>query len=152
MRGDYENEQFNAVNTELSDASTETFRYAVLNLPAFQTIMYTAIVCIMWFGGGFILQGDMSVGQLTAFLSYVLQVLNSVMMFSGAFLQMTRSLASARRIREVLTEQPDLANAAEPVPPMMPTVAPAGMCSVMSDRALFCAAALYLKLTPSKSI
>ncbi len=115
VRGDYENEQFNIVNTELSDASTETFRYAVLNLPAFQTIMYTAIVCIMWFGGGFILQGDMSVGQLTAFLSYVLQVLNSVMMFSGAFLQMTRSLASARRIREVLTEQPDLANAAEPL-------------------------------------
>ena len=115
VRGDYENEQFNAVNTELSDTSTETFRYAVLNLPAFQTIMYTAIVCIMWFGGGFILQGNMSVGQLTAFLSYVLQVLNSVMMFSGAFLQMTRSLASARRIREVLTEQPDLANAAEPV-------------------------------------
>ena len=111
VRGDYEN----AVNTELSDASTETFRYAVLNLPAFQTIMYTAIVCIMWFGGGFILQGDMSVGQLTAFLSYVLQVLNSVMMFSGAFLQMTRSLASARRIREVLTEQPDLANAADPL-------------------------------------
>ena len=115
VRGDYENEQFNIVNTELSDASTETFRYAVLNLPAFQTIMYTAIVCIMWFGGGFILQGDMSVGQLTAFLSYVLQVLNSVMMFSGAFLQMTRSLASARRIREVLTEQPDLANAADPL-------------------------------------
>ena len=115
VRGDYENEQFNTVNTELRDASTETFRYAVLNLPAFQTIMYTAIVCIMWFGGGFILQGDMSVGQLTAFLSYVLQVLNSVMMFSGAFLQMTRSLASARRIREVLTEQPDLANAADPV-------------------------------------
>ena len=115
VRGDYENEQFNAVNTELSDASTETFRYAVLNLPAFQTIMYTAIVCIMWFGGGFILQGNMSVGQLTAFLSYVLQVLNSVMMFSGAFLQMTRSLASARRIREVLTEQPDLANATDPL-------------------------------------
>ncbi len=115
VRGDYENEQFNAVNTELSDASTETFRYAVLNLPAFQTIMYTAIVCIMWFGGGFILQGDMSVGQLTAFLSYVLQVLNSVMMFSGVFLQLTRSLTSARRIRAVLEEQPALATPADPV-------------------------------------
>lgn len=57
----------------------------------------------------------MTVGELTGFLSYVLQVLNSVMMFSGVFLQMTRSLASARRIREVLTEQPDLANAAQPV-------------------------------------
>lgn len=115
VRGDYENDQFNTVNAELSDASTETFRYAVLNLPAFQAVMYTAIVCILWFGGGFVLHGTMSVGQLTAFLSYVLQVLNSVMMFSGVFLQMSRSLASARRIREVLTEQPDLANAAAPV-------------------------------------
>ena len=114
VRGDYENDQFNTVNAELSDASTETFRYAVLNLPAFQAVMYTAIVCILWFGG-FVLHGTMSVGQLTAFLSYVLQVLNSVMMFSGVFLQMSRSLASARRIREVLTEQPDLANAAAPV-------------------------------------
>ena len=115
VRGDYEKDQFNTVNAELSDASTETFRYAVLNLPAFQAVMYTAIVCILWFGGGFVLHGTMSVGQLTAFLSYVLQVLNSVMMFSGVFLQMSRSLASARRIREVLTEQPDLANAAAPV-------------------------------------
>ena len=115
VRGDHENAQFDAVNTELSDASTETFRYAVLNLPAFQTVMYTAIVCILWFGGNFVLVGSMTVGQLTAFLSYVLQVINSVMMFSGVFLQMSRSLASASRIREVLTEQPDLANAAKPL-------------------------------------
>ena len=115
VRGDHENAQFDAVNTELSDASTETFRYAVLNLPAFQTVMYTAIVCILWFGGNFVLVGSMTVGQLTAFLSYVLQVINSVMLFSGVFLQMSRSLASASRIREVLTEQPDLANAAKPL-------------------------------------
>ena len=115
VRGDYENEQFNAVNTELSDASTETFRYAVLNLPAFQAVMYTAIVCIMWYGGNFILTDRMTVGELTAFLSYVLQVLNSVMMFSGVFLQLTRSLTSARRIRAVLEEQPALATPDDPV-------------------------------------
>lgn len=115
VRGDWENQQFEEVNSELSAASTETFRFAVLNMPSFQAVMYTVILCIMWFGGGFILQGEMTVGQLTAFLSYVLQVLNSVMMFSGVFLQMTRSLASARRIREVLTEQPALANAPQPV-------------------------------------
>ncbi|WP_298731821.1 ABC transporter ATP-binding protein [uncultured Subdoligranulum sp.] len=115
VRGDWENQQFEEVNGELSDASTETFRFAVLNTPSFQFVMYTAILCIMWFGGGFILQGTMKVGQLTGFLSYVLQVLNSVMMFSGVFLQMTRSLASARRIREVLTEHPALDNAAQPV-------------------------------------
>lgn len=115
VRGEWENEQFDAVNGELCDASTETFRHAVLNTPSFQAVMYAAIVCIMWFGGTFILNGTMQVGQLTGFLSYVLQVLNSVMMFSGVFLQMTRSLASARRIREVLTETPDLADAAHPV-------------------------------------
>ena len=115
VRGNWENEQFDAVNTELSDASTETFRHAVLNTPAFQAVMYTCIVCLLWFGGSFILEGSMTVGELTGFLSYVLQVLNSVMMFSGVFLQMTRSLASARRIREVLTERPALANAAQPV-------------------------------------
>ncbi|WP_300251461.1 ABC transporter ATP-binding protein [uncultured Subdoligranulum sp.] len=115
VRGEWENEQFGAVNGELCDASTETFRHAVLNTPSFQAVMYAAIVCIMWFGGTFILNGTMQVGQLTGFLSYVLQVLNSVMMFSGVFLQMTRSLASARRIREVLTETPDLADAAHPV-------------------------------------
>ena len=101
VRGDYENEQFETVNDELAAASTNTFRYAVLNLPAFQAVMYTAIVCIMWYGGNFILTDRMTVGELTAFLSYVLQVLNSVMMFSGVFLQLTRSLTSARRIRAV---------------------------------------------------
>ena len=115
VRGDYENEQFETVNDELAAASTNTFRYAVLNLPAFQAVMYTAIVCIMWYGGNFILTARMTVGELTAFLSYVLQVLNSVMMFSGVFLQLTRSLTSARRIRAVLEEQPALATPADPV-------------------------------------
>ena len=115
VRGDYENEQFETVNDELAAASTNTFRYAVLNLPAFQAVMYTAIVCIMWYGGNFILTDRMTVGELTAFLSYVLQVLNSVMMFSGVFLQLTRSLTSARRIRAVLEEQPALATPADSI-------------------------------------
>ena len=63
VRGDYENDQFNTVNAELSDASTETFRYAVLNLPAFQAVMYTAIVCILWFGGGFSGMGQCGSGS-----------------------------------------------------------------------------------------
>ena len=51
VRGDYENEQFGAVNAELSDASTETFRNAVLNLPVFQLSMYVAAISILWIGG-----------------------------------------------------------------------------------------------------
>ena len=115
VREDYEEGQFGRVNDELAEASLDTFRFAVLNLPAFQVIMYTAVICIMWYGGGFILTGFMSVGELTAFLSYVLQVMNSVMMISNIFLMLTRSLTSARRIREVLEEKTELADPADPI-------------------------------------
>lgn len=115
VRGDYETEQFETVNNELASTSRNTFRYAVLNLPAFQGVMYTAIVLLMWNGGNYILKGSMSVGELTAFLSYVLQVMNSLMMISNVFLMLTRSLASAERISEILEEPVDLTSPAEPV-------------------------------------
>ncbi|MBC5729406.1 ABC transporter ATP-binding protein [Pseudoflavonifractor hominis] len=118
VRGSYETEQFSKVNDELTDASRDTFRHAVLNLPAFQAVMYTAIVLILWQGGKQMLVGGMLVGDLTAFLSYVLQVMNSLMMISNVFLLLTRSLASARRIREVLEEVPALTDAAAPVGPV----------------------------------
>ena len=114
VRGEFEAEQFADVNQEVMDATRSTFRRAVLNQPAFQTVMYTTAVLIMWYGGRFILAGDMSVGELTGFLSYVMQVINSLMMISNVFLMLTRSLASARRIREVLEEEPALKEAAEP--------------------------------------
>ena len=115
VRGDYEAEQFDAVNQELTQASLDTFRFAQFNMPAFQAVFYTAVVLIMWYGGNFILAGSMQVGELTGFLSYVLQVMNSLMMISNVFLLLTRSLASARRIREVLEEPADLADPADPV-------------------------------------
>ena len=115
VRGGYESGRFRRVNEELTGASRETFRFAVLNLPAFQAVMYTAVVCLMWYGGQFILVGTMSVGDLTAFLTYVLQVMNSIMMISHVFLMLTRSLTSARRIREVLEEQPELSVPPQPV-------------------------------------
>ena len=102
VRGEYEEEKFQAVNQELMNTSQRTFHFAVLNLPAFQFTMYTAIVLILWFGGGMILKGGLQVGELTGFLSYVLQVMNSFMMISNVFLLLTRSLASAHRIAEVL--------------------------------------------------
>lgn len=108
VRGKYEEERFEEVNRNLADTSRETFHYAVLNLPAFQFTMYTSTVLIMWFGGNMILQGTLEVGNLTGFLSYVLQVINSLMMISNVFLMLTRSLASAHRIGEVLEEQPAL--------------------------------------------
>ena len=115
VRGEYEEEKFQAVNEELMATSQRTFHFAVLNLPAFQFTMYTAIVLILWFGGGMILEGGLQVGELTGFLSYVLQVMNSFMMISNVFLLLTRSLASAHRIAQVLDEEPALTSPADPV-------------------------------------
>ncbi len=108
VRGEYEEEKFQTVNEELRQTSQKTFHYAVLNLPAFQIVMYTAVVLIMWFGGNMIINSSLQVGDLTGFLSYVLQVMNSLMMISNVFLLLTRSLASAKRINEVLTEEPEI--------------------------------------------
>ena len=115
VRGGYEEEKFKEVNTELMGVSLATFRTAVLNLPAFQLTMYAAMVSILWFGGNMILQGSLTVGRLTSFLSYVLQVMNSLMMISNVFLLMTRSLASAHRIAAVLDEPVELESPAHPV-------------------------------------
>ena len=108
VRGKYEEEKFRDVNTELMNVSLSTFRTAVLNLPAFQLTMYAAMVMILWFGGQMILHGSLTMGRLTSFLSYVLQVMNSLMMISNVFLMLTRSLASAHRIAEVLDEEVEL--------------------------------------------
>ena len=113
VRGEYEEEKFRTVNEELMTIGEHTVHVAVLNLPAFQFTMYAAIVAILWFGGQLIFIGGMQVGELTGFLSYVLQIMNSLMMLSNVFLLLTRSLASARRIAEVLEERSDITDGEE---------------------------------------
>ena len=110
VRGEYEEEKFETVNDELMQTSQKTFQYAALNQPAFLIVMYSAIVLIMWFGGNMILRNEMQVGALTGFLSYVMQVMNSLMRISNVFLLLTRSLASANRIVEILDEQPAISS------------------------------------------
>lgn len=104
VRDEYEEDKFEEVNRDMAKSSETTFHYAVLNLPAFQGIMYTTIVMILWFGGNMILKSELAVGNLTGFLSYVMQVINSLMMLANVFLLLTRSLASAHRIAEILDE------------------------------------------------
>ena len=108
VREDYEKVKFAQVNQELKSISEKSFRTAVLNMPAMQLVMYTTIICILWFGGKLIFAGEMQVGELTGFLSYVLQILNSLMMISNGLLMLTRAMASGKRILEVLDEEIDL--------------------------------------------
>ena len=108
VRGTYEKEKFEEVNFNLQTTSEKAFHFAVLNMPAFQFVMYSTIVAILWFGGQMIFVGNMKVGELTGFLSYVLQILNSLMMISNVFMMLTRSIASAARIQEVFEEVPSI--------------------------------------------
>lgn len=108
VRGDYEISKFKEGNMNLQNSSERSFSLAALNMPALQFVMYGTIISILWFGGNLVMIGNMKVGALTSFLSYVLQVLNSLMMFSNVFLLFTRSLTSWKRISEVLEEEPTI--------------------------------------------
>lgn len=108
VRGEYEVDKFKDVNAKLKSESEKAFGIAVLNMPAMQFVMYGTIIAILFVGGNLINNGQLKIGELTSFLSYVLLILNSLMMMSNVFLMMTRSLASATRIVEVLDEKIDI--------------------------------------------
>ncbi|OUO33280.1 ABC transporter ATP-binding protein [Olsenella sp. An293] len=103
-------ERFEAVNGKLASTATHTFRTAVLNTPIFQGTMYTTCVGILWFGGQMILAGTLQVGTFTGFMSYVLQIVNSLMMISNVFLLLARAVTSIERVGEVLDERPTIAS------------------------------------------
>ena len=108
VRGEHEIEKFDKVNSNLRTTSERAFRLAALNMPAMQFVLYGTIIAILFFGGRMATVGGIKVGELTGFLSYVMQVLNSLMMLSNVFMMLTRSLASWRRISEVLDEEIDI--------------------------------------------
>lgn len=108
-------ERFGEVNGELARTATRTFAGAVVNTPVFQLSMYVSATVLLWVGGNMILAGELQVGTLTGFMSYVLQIMNSLMMISNVFLLLARALTSIERVREVLGEKPAIASPAEDV-------------------------------------
>lgn len=108
VRGDYETAKFEEANLNLKNESEKAFGISVLNMPSFQFVMYGTILALLLFGGHLVNIGQLKIGELTGFLSYVLLILNSLMMMSNVFLMMTRSLASGARIVEVIDEKIDM--------------------------------------------
>ena len=108
VRGDYETAKFEEANLNLKNESEKAFGISVLNMPSFQFVMYGTILALLLFGGHLVNRGQLKIGELTGFLSYVLLILNSLMMMSNVFLMMTRSLASGARIVEVIDEKIDM--------------------------------------------
>ena len=115
VREDFERKKFETANGNLRKASEEAFGFVVLNTLVMQMVMFSTIIAILWFGGGMVYTGALQVGKLTSFITYVTQILMSLMMASMIFMMLSRSVASARRILEVLEEVPDINdNACDP--------------------------------------
>lgn len=108
VREEHEINKFNQANEQVMQTTKKTFRIAQLNTPSFQFILYTITVLILTFGSILVHNNELEVGRLSALLSYILQVVNSLMMISNVFLLMNRSFASSKRIKEVLEEQTDI--------------------------------------------
>ena len=108
VRGSYEEEKFARANEDLKESGLAAFKVVILNMPIMMVMMNATTLAVVWFGGKQILAGSMPVGDLTAFTSYIVQILMSLMMLAMVLLQSSRALASLRRITEVLDTQVDL--------------------------------------------
>ena len=108
VRGNYEEEKFSQANEDLKNSSLDAFKVVILNMPIMMMMMNVTTLGVVWFGGKQILAGNMPVGDLTAFTSYIVQILMSLMMLAMVLLQSSRALASLRRITEVLDTQVSL--------------------------------------------
>ncbi len=117
VRNDFEERRFDVANRELSETMLGVGRLFAVMMPTVMAIFNLALVATMWFGGLRIDSGAMPIGNLTAFLTYIMQILMSVMMATFMFVMVPRAAASADRINEVLDTDPQITDPAEPVTP-----------------------------------
>ncbi len=108
VREEYEKKKFNDNTESVRKAQVRAEKLVILSMPLMQMFMYLCIVSILWFGGHMIVGGTMELGDLTSFITYVGQILISLMMLSFMFMMFIISRASMQRIYEVLSEQPDI--------------------------------------------
>lgn len=108
VREDYENEKFKKKNKELKDSSLNAMKIVIATMPVMMLAMNITTLAVVWFGGNIIIAGNMPVGDLTAFTTYIVQILMSLMMLSIVFLQWSRAMASIKRINQVLDAEIDL--------------------------------------------
>ena len=108
VREGYERTKFKKANDELRDAGIKAVTTVVFLQPIMMLTLNVSIVLVLWFGGRYVIQGALLTGDLYSFISYIMNVLMSVMMLAFTLLQLTRARASADRILEVLDTVPDI--------------------------------------------
>ena len=112
VREDYENQKFSKAAEGLYKLYVRAESLMVLNHPI---MVYGCIIALSWWGAHFIVSGTLTTGELTSLFTYVMSILQSLMMLSMIFVMLTQSAASAKRVCEVIEEQPDIVNPEQPV-------------------------------------
>ena len=115
VREDHETEKFEGVSGMLYRTFSKAQKTMAGVMPLMQFCMYACMLLISWFGARLIVGGSMSTGELTSMFSYAMQILMSLMMVAMVFVMITMAKASAERVAEILDEQPDLHNPANPI-------------------------------------
>lgn len=108
VRQIFETEKFKNANDDLMNSTLGALKIVVTTMPVMMLAMNVTTLVVVWLGGKFVVGGSMGVGELTAFTTYITQILMSLMMVSMLFLQLSRALASSARITEVLKTESDL--------------------------------------------
>lgn len=115
VREDYETDKFHKASGNIYKMGMRAEKIVILNSPLMQFTVYSCILLISWIGAKMIVGSELSTGNLTTLLSYCMNILMSLMMLSMVFVMITMSVASAKRICEVLNEESSIQNPAEPV-------------------------------------
>lgn len=115
VREDHETEKFEGVSGMLYRTFSKAQKTMAGVMPLMQFCMYACMLLISWLGARLIVGGSMTTGELTSMFSYAMQILMSLMMVAMVFVMITMAKASAERVAEILDEQPDLHNPANPI-------------------------------------
>jgi ATP-binding cassette subfamily B protein len=121
VRNASERERFGEANANLTSTALRVNRIFALTLPALVVILNLSSVAVLWFGGRLVSEGSIPIGNLTAFLAYILQILLAVMMAVMMAILAPRAVASAERIKQVLDTEPSVTDPTSPVRPARPT-------------------------------
>ena len=116
VREEYETKKFSRANNNLKEAGMAAMKVMIFMEPVTTLIMYATTIAVLWFGSGFVIDGGMAVGDLSAFVVYVNQILMSILMVTMLLMTSSRAIASAKRIRQVIDEVPDIDDSHAAVP------------------------------------
>lgn len=114
-RQEFEEKKFKERNDDLRDTALKAISLVILLMPALNLIIYSTIIAVLWFGGMQVTAGTMGSGELISFITYITQILMSLMMMSFFFMQFVRASASVSRIMEVLNTESEIKEVKNPV-------------------------------------